>query len=361
MGAALLIDSYNGGKAILRNCTFVGNTSDRTQGAVISNFGPGADNVVEIDDSVFWGNSGPDQIIYEHTYFGAIVTVQYCQLQQAYSGPGNVVGDPLFVNASLGDYRLSASSPAKDTGSNALGSTLPTDLLGNARIVNTTIDRGAYEYAPGAATLKDAKLSPDGAPADITGAIVTRTGAGIFYAEAPDRSIGIRVSYAGTAPAEGDQVSISGFLSTTSEGERVIQASQVVTTGAALIKSLHVQTDSLGGQSWSYNSSNGSGQQGVTGATGLNNIGLLMTVTGRVTAVPDASAFYLDDGCSLNDGSGFSGVRVSLEGAGITPPALGSDVTVTGISSCYLTEGVENRRVLLYKASDVILNSPPAQ
>jgi len=54
--------------------------------------------------------------------------------------------DPLFSNASAQDYTLTATSPAVDSGDNTyvFGAT---DLLGNQRIFNTTVDMGAYEYS----------------------------------------------------------------------------------------------------------------------------------------------------------------------------------------------------------------------
>ena len=56
-----------------------------------------------------------------------------------------LTGDPLFTNAANNNYTLTGSSPAIDTGNNTyiIGST---DLLGNQRVFNTTVDMGAYEY-----------------------------------------------------------------------------------------------------------------------------------------------------------------------------------------------------------------------
>lgn len=56
-----------------------------------------------------------------------------------------LTSDPLFTNAANNDYTLTGSSPAIDTGNNTyvIGGT---DLLGNQRIFNTTVDMGVYEY-----------------------------------------------------------------------------------------------------------------------------------------------------------------------------------------------------------------------
>lgn len=77
---------------------------------------------------------------------------------------------------------------------------------------------------------------------------------------------------------------------------------------------------------------------GVAGGVGLNNIGLLVKTSGKVTAVDTAnSCFYIDDGTGLLDGSGHVGVRVAYDnlaaGNSITPPAVDSYVLVTGICS----------------------------
>ena len=59
---------------------------------------------------------------------------------------GNQTAPPLFVNAAAGDYRQAAGSPTIDAGtSDQLGAL---DLEGNARVVGSAPDIGAFEFVP---------------------------------------------------------------------------------------------------------------------------------------------------------------------------------------------------------------------
>ncbi|HPP75344.1 MAG TPA: hypothetical protein PLU88_09500 [Armatimonadota bacterium] len=83
---------------------------------------------------------------------------------------------------------------------------------------------------------------------------------------------------------------------------------------------------------------------GVHGGVGLNNIGLLVRTSGRVTYVDTTNQFfYIDDGSALQDGSKKAdnnptiGIRVSYKdlapGNMFNPPLVGQYVAITGISS----------------------------
>lgn len=63
------------------------------------------------------------------------------------SGNGNIIGNPLFIDASMDNYTLQSSSPGIDAGNNSyVLSNSMFDYNGNSRIINTTVDVGAYEY-----------------------------------------------------------------------------------------------------------------------------------------------------------------------------------------------------------------------
>jgi len=79
--------------------------------------------------------------------------VTYCDVQNGYTGEGNIDADPMFVDPASGDYRLQAGSPCIDAGSNlAVPGWLTTDFEGDPRIwdgdgdVEAIVDMGADEY-----------------------------------------------------------------------------------------------------------------------------------------------------------------------------------------------------------------------
>jgi hypothetical protein len=85
---------------------------------------------------------------------------------------------------------------------------------------------------------------------------------------------------------------------------------------------------------------------------GLNNIGLLVRIWGRVTWA-DGDSFYLDDGSGFDDGNpAVPGIRVLLP-QGAAPPSPGEHVSVTGVSSCYASGGDPLRLIRARSASDI--------
>jgi hypothetical protein len=60
-------------------------------------------------------------------------------------GAGNITNNPVFVDFPNGNMRLQSNSPCINAGNNSYVQT-STDLDGNPRIINGTVDMGAYEY-----------------------------------------------------------------------------------------------------------------------------------------------------------------------------------------------------------------------
>ena len=329
------------------NCTFWGNNANTFGAAVWHEFaGNGT-----FRNCIFWGNTGGGgaQIALSPS---STITVTHSCIQGGYTGEGNITGDPMFVNAAGLDLRLGPGSPCIDAGASTfLPQGVTFDLAGNPRIQGAAVDMGALEYQSGAATIPQARLQPDGGTADIPGAIVSRAfGDSHFYIQADDRSSGIRVVRPGHALTAGSRASISGTVRTDAEGERYIDASAAVSAGTGTAAPLGMTLNALGGGPFQYDPATGAGQQGIQGAQGLNNIGLLVRVSGRVTHSADGW-FYLDDGSGTDDGSGHTGIRVLLWSG--SSPAAGEFVRVTGVSSAIRIGGSIRRLLRVAAPSDI--------
>jgi len=118
----------------------------------------------------------------------------------------------------------------------------------------------------------------------------------------------------------------------TADGSRVLVSPLVTNrTPGDPPRPLFLNTLSLGGgpsglQSGVVNDSTADRQ-----AAGLSNVGLLIRTAGKVTYLdPLETFFYLDDGARLGDGSGQTGVKVSLPG--LPAPLTGATASVTAVS-----------------------------
>jgi len=131
---------------IITNCTIVGNLATGYGGGGIY-CGNSSPTVV---NTILWNNS-PDEIYLKQSS----ITVTYSDVQGSWSGVGNINADPMFVDADGADdvigteddnLRLLPGSPCVDAGDNsAIPPSVATDLDGNPRIINGTVDMGAYE------------------------------------------------------------------------------------------------------------------------------------------------------------------------------------------------------------------------
>ena len=125
--------SWGGGawRGTLNNCTLSGNTASSGGGATEST----------LNNCIVWGNVDTSGI--GDNYYGSIFT-NSCTTPKPRDGTGNISTDPCFRFPEVGDFRLTAGSPCLNTGNNgyAIGAT---DVLGNPRIQNGTVDMGAYE------------------------------------------------------------------------------------------------------------------------------------------------------------------------------------------------------------------------
>jgi hypothetical protein len=139
----------------MTNCTFSGNTAG-DGGSVLCNW---TNSRPRLTNCILWGNS-PDPIF---TGDGT-ATVTYCDVQNGWSGTGNIAVDPRFVTTAGPDFphwnlRLKMDSPCIDAGDTTAVST-PLDRDKNPRAVDSpyvantgrsvsaslnVVDMGAYE------------------------------------------------------------------------------------------------------------------------------------------------------------------------------------------------------------------------
>lgn len=128
--------------ASFTNCTFVENTATFNGGGIVGI----TVNDLQIANSILWGNTAGAEPQISIQGASSQSLVRYATVQDGYPGVEIDDADPRFAAAADGDYRLRSDSPCIDASSNEL---LPTDITvdldGNERIVNGTIDTGAYE------------------------------------------------------------------------------------------------------------------------------------------------------------------------------------------------------------------------
>ena len=176
-GGAMYIESADNPNIV--NSLFVGNESQ--QGGAITN---ATENALRITSSTFVNNSAGDggTLYYDDNFSGEsgpfennifwntegrtdnhiansipssrqdtdLIIINNSIVQGGYEGPGegNLTEAPLFVNPENNNFSLSLNSPGIDAGNNeALANVADTtDVRGNPRIYNETVDLGAAEY-----------------------------------------------------------------------------------------------------------------------------------------------------------------------------------------------------------------------
>jgi uncharacterized repeat protein (TIGR01451 family) len=255
-------ESYGGGVNIwtagrVESCTIVGNTA--TNGAGIR-----ARLASTVLNSIIYGNlvSTDWQLAGAGQAFTNCATPNITGLP----GNGNVTNAPQFVNQAAGNYRLKFGTALMNAGANQDWMTVATDLDGASRVMDASVDIGAYEthntLSVGVAVAAD-KLRPnEGEAVNIT---ITVTNAG------PIEMTGINASY--SLPAGLTSVSF-----TPSAG------SYVPATGVWTMDSLAV-----GGSATLVAAATVAAGQG---GSALNN-------TATITAVEQGDAVAADDTATL--------------------------------------------------------------
>jgi len=84
---------------------------------------------------------------YGHDIHGTNGVTHSCSPELVHdpSGSGNITTAPIFVDATVGNYRVEEESPTIEMGTNTAWIISATDLDGNDRLLNKFVDMGAYE------------------------------------------------------------------------------------------------------------------------------------------------------------------------------------------------------------------------
>ncbi|MBU2922187.1 T9SS type A sorting domain-containing protein [Winogradskyella psychrotolerans] len=162
--------TFNTGNHNIVNCTFSGNKVENSSAASTTiRFSTNSN----IYNSIFWDNNSVAEIY----RVGAGVsdpTVDYCNVEGGFAtGSNNINQDPLFVSPGSSlfapfslndgyDYNTNSSSTSINAGNNSnLLSSFNLDYNGNARVIDTTVDLGAFE-ADTELSLEDTFLTETG-------------------------------------------------------------------------------------------------------------------------------------------------------------------------------------------------------
>jgi hypothetical protein len=187
----------------------------------------------------------------------------------------------------------------------------------------------------------------DNAVVDVQGKVVTAVFGldGCIYINEVDNTNGIRVLTTQTGLAVGDRVNISGKMATRTlsgfTSERYISPTTPITRVASgePLKPVFTSCLSVGG------GPAGPLVPGVKNGSGINSIGLLLKIAGRITAKV-GQYIWVDDGSTILDYNGKVGVMVKCPDTSI-PVNAGDHVSVAGIVEGSIPSGwTTNRRMI---------------
>ena len=208
----------------------------------------------------------------------------------------------------------------------------------------------------GAISIGQARTLADGASVQLNHKVITAVfpTLGSIYVQETDRSAGIRVFMSSVSGySVGNRVNVAGTMSTwrpngTTPAERQVIASSVnIVSTTTPPPPVRLLGKAVGGQAHGV-------IPGVAGATGLNNIGLLVQIQGRVTSKV-LSVLHVEDGSLDQSTPGGTTVFVRCPTTSI-PVNVGDMVSVTGIIQGNIPPGwSENRRsIIIRDYSDLV-------
>jgi len=133
------------------NCTFARNSAESGDSISCDSYKQELPGTLQLINCILWNSS--DEILNNDD---STITITYSNVYGGWPGEGNIDTNPLFVDVDGADnifgtddddLRLSPDSLCIDAGDNSvITQSIVTDLYGNPRIVNETVDMGAYEF-----------------------------------------------------------------------------------------------------------------------------------------------------------------------------------------------------------------------
>ncbi len=142
-----IYNNYSNTKVV--NSTFTNNQS-RFEAAIKSEV-PDENYIPTIINSIIWDNDSfaKNKLTDSSEETNAIINNSI--VEEGYEGENIVTVDPSFIDPDRFDFRLANNSPVLNIGNNDAIANYNIDLAGNERIVNNTVDLGAYEGSGGTA------------------------------------------------------------------------------------------------------------------------------------------------------------------------------------------------------------------
>src|SRR5207249_4508963 len=163
---------------LLVNNTIVNNDAPDGSGILVLS----SDATLKIVNNIMTSNAGPS-VVYltcgggssaptfdSNDVFNPAGTTYGGSCTDQTGANGNISADPLFWDAANNNFHLQFGSPVIDKGNNSAPDLPTTDLDGNPRIQNATVDMGVYEFFSTTITLAPSSLSFGAQPVGTTSA-----------------------------------------------------------------------------------------------------------------------------------------------------------------------------------------------
>jgi hypothetical protein len=156
LGNSAYLDGGGTDDGFLLGCTIVQNSAGRYGGGV--SFSTLRNCIVLQNLAPVGANYAPGN---------APLDLNYCCTQPLpTNGVGNINSDPLFLNATAGNFRLQSNSSCINFGNDSYTPSQTKDLDGRPRVVGRVLDIGAYEFDPRVSGYFLAWLQQYGLPTD---------------------------------------------------------------------------------------------------------------------------------------------------------------------------------------------------